>query len=97
MRKIKTWTYEEIQFLKDNYLVLGGRKIAKQLDRSEQSVYKKAVRLGMNKNNLIPIGFHYCSKCKTLRPIGSFYINRLNKYCKDCNREYYRTKKAVSK
>lgn len=97
MSNQKTWTYSEVQFLKENYLKLGGRKIAKKLDRSEQSVYKKALRIGINKGNLLPIGYHYCRKCEKLKLIEEFYKNRLNKYCKECNRSVYKNRKVENK
>jgi len=46
MRKLKTWTDEETQYLIDNYHALG-KECARQLGRSPNSIFKKAAKLGL--------------------------------------------------
>lgn len=43
---VKYWTVAELQFLKDNYLVLSQKEIATTLKRSKKSVGHKLMRLG---------------------------------------------------
>ena len=45
-RKIKTWTDEETEYLINNYHKLG-KKCAKKLGRSENSIWRKALKLGL--------------------------------------------------
>lgn len=47
MRIEKTWTEEEIKFLKDNYKIKELSEIAKELKRTYKSVEHKKVRLGL--------------------------------------------------
>jgi len=44
----KEWKKEEIEFLLKNYLILGVKKCATELQRGENSIKKKAAILGLN-------------------------------------------------
>ena len=71
----KLWTEEELNYLKNNYLIKSGNEIAEYLGRSRQSIQIKAKREGLSKTSrwsteeeeflskyYISHGIKYCSK-----------------------------------
>lgn len=50
MPKGKYWTEEELEWLKNNYELLGCDKCAEHLGRTTKAVFHKASRLNYNKN-----------------------------------------------
>lgn len=46
------WHYHDIQFLRDNYMNKKVLEIANRLNRTVDSIYHKAMRLGLRKNKL---------------------------------------------
>ena len=46
----KAWSRKEIKFLRNNWSVMTGSDIAKELGRGSRAVYAKAVNLGLRKN-----------------------------------------------
>ena len=45
----KGWNEDEVRFLIENYPKMGGRKLAKVMNRKESSVYNMANRLGLKR------------------------------------------------
>lgn len=52
MPKGKYWTEEELEWLKNNYELLGCDKCAEHLGRTTKAVFHKASRLLVNKNGI---------------------------------------------
>ncbi len=48
--RCKIWTDKEISYLKKNYKIMSGKKIAESLDRSYASIIYKVQQLGLSKN-----------------------------------------------
>lgn len=55
------WTVEEISLLKNNYPIMFNSDLVKLLNRTEQSIYLKANKLGLKKTT------EHKSKCITKR------------------------------
>lgn len=51
LKKMKRYTLQEINFIKENYKVLGIKKIAEQLNRSEQEINRKTLQLGLREKS----------------------------------------------
>ena len=45
----RPWTKEDVQFLIDNYIKQGSHYCAKQLNRTQNSIFHKASRLGLKR------------------------------------------------
>lgn len=43
------WTFKEVKFLKENYKRMSVLEISKKLNRSENSIRNKALRLGLSR------------------------------------------------
>lgn len=51
LKKMKRYTLQEINFIKENYKVLGIKKIAEQLNHSVQEINHKALQLGLREKS----------------------------------------------
>lgn len=90
---MRTWTEEEIIFLKDNYPIEGAPFCADKLNRTIESIRLKAGRLNLKRNALTrykrpdtPDGYTYCFSCKQTLEDSKFYRKtKLGKYGKKSN------------
>lgn len=93
------WTQEDIDYLIESYnsLDIKVKDIAKNLNKSQDSIVKKASSLGIRKIKFtdieVPQGHRICRICKEIKPVSEFYVNRSKKSdpydssCKVCSSE----------
>lgn len=87
----RRWSDEEISYLTEQYGKATADLIAVALDRTTDSVWEKADRLGLRKHRKRhqrdPDGPWYCPECGKTKPKEEFNKGRDDRgsaYCKDC-------------
>lgn len=83
---MKTWTKEEIQFVKEYFKDYPTKELAEELHCSIKNINDLAKQL--NLIDSIPNGFKKCKDCNEVKSLSEFYKRNNeypNSYCKVCD------------
>ena len=105
MGKCIRWTPEEDAFLTREYGKSSSKDIADALGRTAEAIRTRAIRLKLKFRDVpdnVPQGFKYCTGCKQILPLDSFYNQNSSKdgkyhVCIKCAKEQGRKKREMQK